>query len=489
MVILKEKLLGVGLTLACGSALAAPTGMNLDEYLQRVRSQNSVFESVELSREAAAGRPELGDLELSPIFEAKSFYSDDQTPPVVAGFQANRTLVYGGAIGLKKQFSTGTALTLDYGSTRTALYGLPVPYPARAWSGLLGVGFRQSLWKNGFGSATRKRRERESATQHLERLGLEAKARQTLVDAEAAYWDYLFTLEDLAQKKDALSRAQRLKAWMDRRLDDGIADRSDGLQVKALYDLRRLELIGAEDNLKAARRKVADFLQVTQVSEVPEELGTDISTVRDPARLADNTSEPRRIDTLLKVAEAKMRAAVASETGDALRSDLRLEGLVNLNSKDPASDPTATPSMGPTLVRFTDPLKPKVQMQLVWQMNLDQGGVDRALGVSRAEAHAASVLAERALFESKSAWSELLRRHGELTARVAVLESLSKTQLEKASREQERLSRGRTTTFQVVNFEQEAADARLNLLRLKAEQRKLEAAGRLFIADTEGNAP
>jgi len=480
-----------GLTFVPGVVFAlslwslASEALSLDDYLKRVQKQNSIFEGLELGREAADARTELGDLELSPFFETKAFFSDDQKPPIV---QAERTLVYGASVGLKKQFITGTGLALDYGTTRTQLYGLPVPYEARAWNGLLSLGVQQSLWRNGFGSGTRRRRERESATQRLERLGLEAKARQTLTEAESAYWDYLFGVQDLAQKKDALQRAVRLKNWMDRRLSDGVADRSDVLQVQALSDLRQLELIGAEDGFKAARRKVADYLQVAGVEEVREESGSDISLRRDPAVLADAGQAPVRIDTLLKVEEAKVRLAVADETSDAFRPDLKLQGLLALNSKNP-SNPAGTPEAGPTLVKFADPVKPTAQVMLAFSMPLDRDAIDRGRFVSRAEAHSSKMLAERALFESKSAWDELVRRHGELSKRIEVLESLSKTQSEKATREQERLSRGRTTTFQVVTFEQDAADARLNLLRLKAEQRKLEAASRLFVADEEGNQP
>jgi outer membrane protein TolC len=472
---------GVLFMISAAGLIRPVRAFGLEEYLKRVQAQNSTFESIELGREAAEARPELGDLELSPIFESKVFFSDDQTPPLAAGFQAERTLVYGGSIGLKKQFSTGTALSLDYGSARTQLYGMPLPFTPRAWAGDLNLGFQQSLWRNGFGASTRRRRERETITQRLERLGLEARARQTLMEAESAYWDYLFALQDLSQKKDSLGRAERLRAWMQRRLADGIADRSDALQLNALYDLRRLELVGAEDGLKAARRKVADFLQVSRVEEVPELLDSDISAVRDPVRLADAGPAPLRIDAYLKVEEAKVRANVAAETNDAFRPDLKLQGLVGLNSKSP-ENPIGTPRLGNSLVDFASPTKPIVQVALALQVNLDRGGVERAASVSRAEADAAKVLAERALYESKSAWTELVRRHGELSNRVNILESLSKTQSEKAAREQERLARGRTTTFQVVNFEQDAADARLNLLRLKAEQRKIEAASRLFVA-------
>jgi outer membrane protein TolC len=457
--------------------------MTLKEYLGLVRSQNGIFEALKSEQEAAESRPDQGDLELSPFFTSKVFYLDDYKQPLTSGFQSDHTKSYGASLGLAKQFSTGTALSVDYGSTRTQLWGLPVAYQPRAWQGVVGVGLKQSLWKNAFGSATRERQNRETLTQKLELLSVDAKSKQTLVDAEAAFWNLQFATQDLELKKEALELAHKLQSWMQKRVTDGLSDRSDLLQVEALVSLRQLELIGAEDHFRSTSQRVRDFIQASTDETITVSAEEDLSRVRDLPSLSENGNSVVRVDAKLKQLESQVKTAASLEVDNLLSPDLELQGAYHLNSKDPKTNPLNEPKLKPSLTSFGDPQKSTFQVQLSFSLNLDQGGLDRARSVSRSEARASEVLAARAIYESRSSWSEMKRQHSDLSRRIEVLETLEKTQREKATREQDRLARGRTTTSQVVNFEQEATEARANLLKLRAEQRKLEAMAQLYVGE------
>jgi hypothetical protein len=64
------------------------------------------------------------------------------------------------------------------------------------------------------------------------------------------------------------------------------------------------------------------------------------------------------------------------------------------------------------------------------------------------------------------------------------VQKLVDIQKRKFDREQDRLRNGRSTTFQVISYEQEIAESEVMLFKLLSEQRKIESTTRNFI---EGN--
>ena len=96
-------------------------------------------------------------------------------------------------------------------------------------------------------------------------------------------------------------------------------------------------------------------------------------------------------------------------------------------------------------------------------------------------ARAAKLKAEKKQLDGEKAWLEHVRKYELLKKSVTVLESVAQFQRERALAEQNKLSRGRTVTAQVVTAEADAAEAEINLLKTKTQLRKLEVASLLFI--------
>jgi outer membrane protein TolC len=164
---------------------------------------------------------------------------------------------------------------------------------------------------------------------------------------------------------------------------------------------------------------------------------------------------------------------VAQETRENLRPELNLQGQASTNGRDT--------ELAPSISDSADPHHPTLGVALNFRMDLDPTGKGRVVQAANIDAEASKLKAERLKFESQSAWRELMRRHQELGRRIEAARDLVKVQDEKYKRERDRLERGRTTTFQVVTFEQDAAEAESTLLQLMTEQRKLEAQARLFV--------
>ena len=455
------------------------SAMSLDEYLGVVKSRNRAFISFEKSTEAAVARREAGDIELSPTAMLKAQTLDDRRPQALGTFLVNRQQTTEYTLGLGKKFSSGTQaqVTADASELKMDASDLSSQPPSTLTQtlgqGSLGLNLSQSLWKDGFGRSTRLRRERQSVIESSEKQNYNLQAKQLLVDAEAAFWDYLYLKQESLIRQDSLERAQKIEQWIKRRVGNGIGDSADLFNAQGLRAGRELQLISTQDEMTAAEKKVRDTLELKDDEPLPTLQG-DIGGVRNLTQMSDGHGNKKvRLDSYLAVLEAKTKAISAEEIEDSYRPDLVLSGQYKTNSFEATLDEAGR--------KITNTDKPTAGVALTLTWLLDGDLKNSARQTARAEALAAALRQERKLLESNSSWSEIIRRHGELTRKVQAAQVASDLQTKKANAERDKLSKGRSITSEVVLAEQDAAESQLTLNKLRAEQRKLEAQGRLFI--------
>lgn len=134
---------------------------------------------------------------------------------------------------------------------------------------------------------------------------------------------------------------------------------------------------------------------------------------------------------------------------------------------------------------WTETDRPTSRVGLKFIYPFDFAPRDAAREAARKSALVAQLQSERKNLESESAWSELNRRYGELSRRIEAAAEISRLQTAAARAQSDLFNKGRAVTANVITAEEDAANAELNLTRLRAEQRKMEAQGRLFIVAEE----
>lgn len=465
--------------------------MGLENFLQLVGQKNGNFKSIQSSLEAARARRQRGDLELSPVLTANAQAVDDKKPTILGPIVLSGTKQTEASLGIAKKFSTGTqaAVTASISEATTSITSLQ---PAGTSSttnafGALGISLSQSLWKDFFGESTDLRREREVLIEQAESQGLDLQGRQVFVDAEAAFWDHLYLKEELRQREESLARAKRIESWVKNRASNGIGDRADVLNAQGLVAGRELQLLSSQDELKASEERIRDLLEMTQVEPMPNFEG-HLEGVRSPGAMVDGKmvkagekdvgkSQVIRLDAYLSVLEAKTKAVVAREVAEGMKPDLVLSGAYKTNSIDTA--------MGGAANNITDTSTPTTVVGVKFTYLLDGAVKDASRNAAKMESLAAEQKRARKLLESQTSWDELQRRHGELSKKIEAAQRSSTIQMQKADAERDRLSKGRTITSNVILAEQDAAESQLTLARMRAEQRKLESQGRMFIQISE----
>jgi hypothetical protein len=135
--------------------------------------------------------------------------------------------------------------------------------------------------------------------------------------------------------------------------------------------------------------------------------------------------------------------------------------------------------------KLTDTSLPTTNVILKLSWPLDSEVKDAVKNVAKKDALASVLKKERKILESETSWSELQRRHSELHKKIQAAKILMEIQKQKAFVEQDKLTKGRTVTSQVITAEQDAAEAELTLIKLFSEQRKLESQSNMFTSVQE----
>ncbi|GIL17402.1 MAG: hypothetical protein BroJett040_11530 [Oligoflexia bacterium] len=428
---------------------------------------------------ASEKRKEASQVDLSPVLVLKSTYLDDKKPQTYGTYVLSRTQATEYSVGLAKKFSTGTQAQVSASASDVQANALVsgAGVEQKMGIGSLGVSLSQSLWKDGFGASTRLKWDREAAVEKAEKSGYDLQQRQLLIEAESAFWDLIYLQEEMTQRKASLERAKRIESWVKRRVENGIGDRADLLNAQGLVAARELQLLVTQDEHLAMVKRLNDFLEV-QAQENPN-LEGDLKQVRNIRDLVGVSSQknPVRLDAYLSALEAQAKMVGSREAEEAMKPDLVLEGQYKTNPIES--------SMSSAMNKLTDTQNPTtaIAVKLTWL--LDGGAKGSVREAARQEALASQYKKERKLLESQSSWEEIQRRHTELGKKIKAAQIVSQVQAQKAAVERDKLTKGRTVTSQVITAEQDAAEAELTLVKLQAEQRKLEAQSRLFVSIEE----
>jgi outer membrane protein TolC len=299
-----------------------------------------------------------------------------------------------------------------------------------------------------------------------------------LVESEKSFWDFIYLQEELKLRQANLDRAQRILTWVQRRVNDGISDRADLLNAKALLINRKFQLQTSQDDLKTAQQKIIDVLEIKDSSQLPTLEGS-IHQVRNSQYYIGGQGHVVTIEAYAKSLEAKALNLVSEEVRDGLKSDIVLSGSYSSNPYKPDG------SLDYVSSNLTNFDKPTTAVSLTWVYLFDTSVKSAQASQARKQALSGQLKNERALLESESQWKEFKRHYNELNQKILTAQEISQIQTERAKAEQDKFTKGRSITQYVITAEQDAAEAELNLTKLKAEQRKLEAQGRFFISIKE----
>ncbi len=448
--------------------------LSLADYLKQVEEKNQGVVANKLVAEGTKAREEEGRLIFRPSIFAQGQMMVDKKP-VANPAQGDRTDTEYVTAGLAQNFNFGLKGQLSYTLYHTKIYNSSRTFVPLADfnDGVAKIELSQSLWRNWNGKENKAQADlidsQAKASKHIADFTVQS----ALTNAESVYWSLSQTRKVIQVQKDNLSRAQQLRAWNQRRINSGLAERSDFLQAEANLKLREYELSNAlqQQNLLA---RTFNSLRGIDGNSVSEELApVDSKSLK---ALTPPTKADFRADTLAALEQqnlAKANAALAIERN---RPTFEVYGSYAFNGRDPERGDAVSNSFktdhttSAIGVRFNTPL--------------DFGTTGSAIDGYKKEQIAAEYNYQRKVFDQDREWNDLLTKFEDAKIKLDLAEKISEVQRTKTLNERNRLSNGRTTTFQVLTFEVDNASA--DLLRIQTETDLLNIYAQLKIFSNGG---
>jgi outer membrane protein TolC len=448
------------------SVAEGPSRKNLSEALRDLE-RSPEYQSTQSSLRAVEMNYSTRDLVLQPIAEIEGKRSNEARETYT---QVSKPRSETLALTLTKPFSTGTQVKLIPSFEKAQIQALdPSERQAFDWQ----ISISQNLWQDFFGRSTRLRWERERYQKLQEVAAVLRREAQLYVDFELLYWDWALAMRESELRSNNVRRGQEILRWVKDRYRRSAAESLDLLQAHALLNSRELQLATVAQTLNAVLARMYRFVPGVAWTPNPDEL----ANARDPDALlakwaGDGLNQPEPLELL----EAQNAAGVADvkvkESRESIRPELKLQLAYGKNAIDMNRDTAISHAL--------DESHEFNSISLVLKSGLDLTMEHRQVESARSERDSARQRREALESDATVAWKQLRRELEDLKKRIRVAEEYVKTQVSKAEAERQRYRTGRSTAFQSITFEQEAAEAEIMLWTLYASMRKTEARARLF---------
>ena len=418
-------------------------------------------------------------------------FSSSELPAssTLTGASVSTTSGWATLLSFGQQTAKGLRYDLGYSLSRTDSNSIFQSFNP-SWNNTLTLSVVQPLLrgrgKNGAASTLLVAR----ANVDVSRATLQARVLEVLMQVERAYWEAVFAARNLEVKEQTLALAFEQLERTRAQVEVGFIPPVEQTQAEVAVANRESDLIVARGALGDAHDALRAVLRADQL---PAGWQTDLSLTEEPSVTQREMDEAEAVAAALRsrpeIAEARASIAtrgVESEAAsNALMPKFDLVGAVSWNGI--GGDKVTREGFGGPIIDvvaggYGDAARQLFQLDfLTWRV-----GVNVSVPVGNREARGAYA---RATLNQDKARAELVRREQQVVLQVrqalraldtasqrwhagGKARELAERQLEI---EQARFEVGMTTNFEVLDFQEQLAQARTNELRSLIDYRLAEA--------------
>ena len=455
-------------TLMAFPANAADT-LTLGQYLAQVKKGNTGYSGSAAAASGAVLRAQEGAIQFSPALFGTEQLTVDNSPKAAPIFQGSSSTANSYSLGVQKLWDFGLTSKISYSLAFTSIQGAPLLPLASFYDARPLLELSLPVWGNGFGRTALAQAELIEASAKATSSRESYNAQRALASAEAAYWRLSVARDVLEVEKANSERAQKQKEWSARRSRLRLADDSDTFQADALLKLRRIEFQSGVDEERASAYAFnsARGQQGMKVDEKVQRLSEILAeTLTAPDR------KGRRQDVEAAFQQTRASEANAQISVERGTPNLEVYSTLSLNGKRGAARDSVSDSFRASQdaaaigVRFVVPLEFGALRQV-------KAGYLQEIDANHSKF-------ARQVFEEEFQWQDLTARFQEARHRLTLASEVERIQKTKYEYERERQHRGKSTTFVVLQFEQDYATAQVSRIRQAAEILNLIAEMKLY---------
>jgi outer membrane protein TolC len=420
--------------------------LSLDAYLQQVKEKNEAYVGAEEKREGSKGIRREADIVFSPSFFANAESKSDEKQDFAALYDKTE----------KKAYSSGISQTSPFGLTGKLYYAYEdttynsLSQSDRYYNASPVLELSLPVWQNAFGRTTRGNEASIRAQAEASEWSAESDRKILLVNAEIAYWQLIIARELVVIQEQGLEASQSIYDYDKKQADMNLTDKADVLQAGAELESKKLDLKSVRDDERSVLRRFNAYRNV-----VPEDASFALPAI-DYERIQGIGAIPRfegRADVKAAEATARATAANARITEENNKPVLNLYVAYALNGG--AGRPSDAYSDSFTCDR------PTTTVGFTFSVPLDFYASNDARSGGRRIEKAARLSYEQKLKDQDADWNDLVTKLKDAHERLAMSHSIVAAQKEKLEYERDRLKRGRTTTYQVLQFQQDYLNSEL----------------------------
>lgn len=440
-------------------SVPAKSILSLPDFLVQVKKGHGGYVSSQATIEGNKLRGHEQDLLTMPSLIGSAQYLNDkrESGSPLQGDEMRSTAY---SLGIRKTTEFGLETKILYNHVNTSIPGAnPTFVPERNFY-VAGpaIELSQALGRNWLGVETKATKELISAQVLASQFAESFRQKQLLAEAESAYWRLAVAREAVAATKETVARARKLKQWSSERARLNLGNRTDFLQTEANFLGRNLEFQAALDEEKSAARGFNTMRGLDS-----EEVFERIAFVDEKTIVALVLPEKSASRESVKAAEQQKRLADANSRLGAEKNkpNVSVYGSYGLNGRDVESSEAIHEANSSEHPNYTIGLRVDIPLGQGTQSDVRQG--------YHKEAMAADLAYQRKVFEEERTWKDLSSQFKNSLSRYQLSQQIEKAQKEKLTYERVRQGRGLTTTFQVLQFEQDFANSQIARLRIQAE--------------------
>ena len=426
--------------------------LDLNTYLDQVRSQNDEWKGSNLAAQGAMLRSEEGELLLSPSIFGEGSYTRNERETFTPSFQGRRTDTQLFSLGIGQQTTFGLNAKAGYVWGSTHIFGTDsnfVQTPSY-WEGSPYIEMTQSLWRNFLGSEVKANQvliHSQAMAIHYREL---FKNKELLSDAEYTYWRLSLARENLMIQQDSIERSEKLRKWSEKQLNNNLVDKGEYFQTIASFESRRFEFQSAQHEEAQSARAFNTYRKIEK--ENVDETLENISELQ-----IDKLTLPQKMpyrEDVLETQELENAARAASIVGrEKNRPRLELFGNMTLFGREERFESAYDESLTDKHPVYTVGIRLNAAIDFDNVSNVKQG--------YSYETTAADLRFRGKYFNQEQRWKDLNLRFKEAKIRWKTALAAEKAQKQKVDHERTKHTRGRTTVYQVLQFEQDYANTQL----------------------------
>jgi outer membrane protein TolC len=443
--------------------------LSLEAYLNQVRHCNSGVIGYYLSGEGARERTKEGCLLTRPTLFAEGELLKNDSTPGWNPLTGDRSTLQTYKAGISQTSRYGLTSKLYYNYQHQTTSGPAFVERDRITSSSPVIEMGLPLSRNFGGKETQAMAQLTQSNARLKQYSEYFKINTLIAQAEALYWRLAITRQIMIKQQEGLKRAEKIKEWVSKRQQLCLAGESDLLQAEAGVEAKKLDLQATLNNERIAAQDFNTLRGQCQLA-VPEQLTSFHEG------LADNLVLPScpgvREDVLAAEQEQKIQIANAILGIEKNKPDIELYGSYALNGKSANTLEAIAQSFSIHYPTTAIGLRLSLPLDL-WQLNKNRCAY-------RKEIEGANYQFQQKVYENKRLWEEIVIKIRNAQDRLTITKKLEEIQLRKLEVEHQRLANGKTTTYQVLLFEQEYTSAQIATLLVEDEILQLLAELKTF---------